>query len=88
MHPGKEFQPVKSPKPTKGELKVIELLAQRNSVKEIATILGRSFKTVDAHKYNVMRKLNVHSTRQLVWYAIQQGFIKDPRTTEKKGGNG
>ena len=40
--------------------------------------VGLSVKTVEAHKFNLMRKLDMHNTAQLVTYAIQKKFIKVP----------
>ena len=47
-------------------------------MKEIAVILGLSVKTVEAHKFNLMRKLDIHNKAQLVTYAIQKKIIKIP----------
>ncbi len=43
-----------------------------------ATILGLSVKTVDAHKFNLMRKLGIHNKAQLVMWAIQRNVVKVP----------
>ncbi|HEX2327623.1 MAG TPA: response regulator transcription factor, partial [Candidatus Angelobacter sp.] len=45
---------------TPREREILKLLAEGNSVKEIAVILGLSVKTVEAHKFNLMRKLDIH----------------------------
>ena len=55
-----------------------KLLAEGNSVKEIANNLKLSVKTVEAHKFNLMRKLDIHNKAQLVQYAIQKKIIKIP----------
>jgi DNA-binding NarL/FixJ family response regulator len=47
-------------------------------VKEIAGRLGRSVKTVEAHKFNLMRKLDIHNKAQLVTYAIQKKIVSLP----------
>jgi two-component system response regulator NreC len=44
-------------------------------VKEIAVQLHLSTKTVEAHKFNLMRKLDVHNKAQLVTYAIKHKVI-------------
>jgi DNA-binding NarL/FixJ family response regulator len=54
------------------------MLAEGNSVRQIASILGLSVKTVEAHKFNLMRKLNIHNKAQLVTYAIQKKIVKMP----------
>ena len=41
-------------------------------------LLGLSVKTVEAHKFNLMRKLDIHNKAQLVTYAIQKKIIKVP----------
>jgi DNA-binding NarL/FixJ family response regulator len=61
---------------TPRELGILKLLAEGNSVKKIAVILGVSVKTVDSHKFNLMRKVDIHNTPQLVAYAVQKNIIK------------
>jgi two-component system response regulator NreC len=63
---------------TTREKEVLKLLAEGNSVKEIASNLKLSVKTVEAHKFNLMRKLDIHNKAQLVQYAIQKKIIKIP----------
>jgi len=60
---------------TKRETQVLKLLAESNTVKEVATILGLSHKTVDAHKTNLMRKIGVNNRVGLVIYAIRKKVI-------------
>jgi two-component system response regulator NreC len=57
------------------EREVLKLLAEGLSVKEIATRLNLSVKTVDVHKYNLMRKIDVHDRAELIKYAIQKKLI-------------
>jgi two-component system, NarL family, response regulator NreC len=61
---------------TPREKEVLKLLAEGNSVKEIACTLNLSVKTVEAHKFNLMRKLDIHNKAQLVRYAVQKKIIK------------
>ncbi len=63
---------------TPREREVVKMIAEGNSVKEIAAVLGLSIKTVEAHKFNLMRKLNIHNKAQLVTYAIQKKIVKMP----------
>ena len=63
---------------TTREKEVLKLLAEGNSVKEIASSLTLSVKTVEAHKFNLMRKLDIHNKSHLVQYAIQKKIIKIP----------
>lgn len=63
---------------TPREKEVLKMLAEGNSVKEVATQLVLSVKTVEAHKFNLMRKLDIHNKAHLVQYAIQKKVIKLP----------
>lgn len=60
---------------TPRERETIKLLAEGLSVKEIAVHLNLSTKTVEAHKFNLMRKLDIHNKAQLVRWAIQNKVI-------------
>ncbi len=60
---------------TPREREVVRLIAQGNSVRQIAGHLGLSAKTVEAHKFNLMRKLGVHNKVQLVTYAIRKKIV-------------
>lgn len=60
---------------TAREREVLKMLAEGQSVKEIAGGLSLSVKTVEAHKFNLMRKLDIHNKAQLVQYAIQKKII-------------
>jgi two-component system, NarL family, response regulator NreC len=60
------------------EREILKLLAEGLSVKEIATRLNLSIKTVDVHKYNLMRKIDVHDRAELIKYAIQKRLIPVP----------
>ena len=61
---------------TRRELEILKFLAEGNSVKDIASTLDLSVKTVEAHKFNLMRKLDIHNKAQLVQYAIQKKIIR------------
>jgi DNA-binding NarL/FixJ family response regulator len=63
---------------TRRELEVLKMIAEGKSVREIAHQLGLSIKTVDTHKFNLMRKLGIHNKVQLVIYAIQNQILKLP----------
>jgi len=63
---------------TPREREVVKMLAEGNSVRQIAGILGLSMKTIEAHKFNLMRKLDIHNKAQLVMYAIQKKIVKMP----------
>jgi len=61
---------------TKREHEILKMLAEGKSVKEIASGFELSVKTVEAHKFNLMRKLNIHNKAQLVQYAIRKKIIR------------
>ena len=63
---------------TAREREVLKLLAEGKTVRAAATVLGLSSKTVDAHKFNLMRKLGIHNKAQLVMWAIQKRVVKIP----------
>ena len=63
---------------TKREREILKMLAEGKSVKEIASEFQLSVKTVEAHKFNLMRKLDIHNKAQLVQYAIQKKIIRLP----------
>ena len=63
---------------TAREREVLKLLAEGRTVRSVASILGLSLKTVDAHKFNLMRKLGIHNKAELVMWAIQKKVVKLP----------
>lgn len=63
---------------TSREREVLKLLAEGKTVRAAATVLGLSIKTVDAHKFNLMRKLGIHNKAELVMWAIQRKVVKVP----------
>jgi two-component system response regulator NreC len=63
---------------TRRELEILKFLAEGNSVKEVACTLNLSVKTIEAHKFNLMRKLDIHNKAHLVQYAIQKKIIRLP----------
>jgi DNA-binding NarL/FixJ family response regulator len=60
------------------EREVLKLLAEGLSVKEVARSLDRSVKTIEAHKYNLMSKLDVHDRAGLVKCAIANRLVRVP----------
>ncbi len=63
---------------TAREREVLKLLAEGKTVRAAAAVLGLSSKTVDAHKFNLMRKLGIHNKAELVMWAIQRKVVKVP----------
>jgi two-component system, NarL family, response regulator NreC len=60
---------------TTREREVLIYIAEGNTNREIAEKLVISPKTVDRHRENIMRKLNMHNRVELVKYAIEKGLI-------------
>jgi DNA-binding NarL/FixJ family response regulator len=60
------------------EREVLKLLAEGKTVRAAAMTLGVSSKTVDAHKFNLMRKLGVHNKAQLLIWAIRTRIVEIP----------
>jgi DNA-binding NarL/FixJ family response regulator len=61
---------------TKREEEVVRLLAEGLSSREIAERLHLGIRTVDTHRAHIMEKIGVHSTVELVTYAIRQGIVR------------
>ena len=51
-----------------------QLIAEEQTTKEIAVRLRLGVKTVESHRINLMRKLDIHETATLVRYAIRRGL--------------
>jgi len=60
---------------TPREKEVIKLIADGKSSKEIGDLLFISVRTVERHRANIMDKLKIRKTADLVKYAIQKGYI-------------
>jgi two-component system, NarL family, response regulator NreC len=60
---------------TEREKEVIQLLAEGKSNKEVAGILDVSVHTVETHRMHLMQKLNLHSTAEIVLYAVRKKII-------------
>ena len=61
---------------TSREREVLQLLAEGQANKEVATARGISTKTAETHRARIMAKLNVHSMSELVRYAIRNSIIQ------------
>jgi DNA-binding NarL/FixJ family response regulator len=59
------------------EMEVLQLIAEGQPNKQVATELGVSFKTVDKHRQHLMSKLNIHDVAGLTRYAIAEGIIEN-----------
>lgn len=60
---------------TDREKEVLHLLAEGRSNKEVATLLDLGLSTVETHRANLMQKLNLHNTAEIVLYAVRKGII-------------
>jgi two-component system response regulator NreC len=60
---------------TTREREILQLLAEGKSNKEVAGILNLSLYTVETHRSNIFQKLNLHSTADLILYAVRKGVI-------------
>jgi two-component system response regulator NreC len=60
---------------TDREKEVLHLLAEGRSNKEVATLLDLGLSTVETHRANLMQKLNLHNTAEVVLYAVRKRII-------------
>jgi DNA-binding NarL/FixJ family response regulator len=60
---------------TSREREVLQMIAESKTNKEIAVALNLSVYTVEAHRGKIMEKLNLHSTSELVRFAVRHGLI-------------
>jgi DNA-binding NarL/FixJ family response regulator len=61
---------------TSREREIVQLLAEGNTCRQVAEALGLSIKTADTHRSKIMRKLNIHSIRDLVLFAIRNNIVQ------------
>ncbi len=59
---------------TSREQEVVRLLSEGKTVRQVALDLSLSMKTIEAHKLNLMRKLDIHNRASLVEYAVRSGL--------------
>jgi DNA-binding NarL/FixJ family response regulator len=60
---------------TEREKEVLHLLAEGRSNKEVATLLNIGVSTIETHRANLMQKLNLHNTAEIVLYAVRKRLI-------------
>jgi DNA-binding NarL/FixJ family response regulator len=63
---------------TPRELEILQLIVEGKSNKEIAAQLDLSVNTVAVHRANIMDRLGIHKTAELVVYAIRNGLVNLP----------
>jgi len=72
-HPEQAGDPVASLTPRQRE--ILQLLAEGCSAKQVAATLGISARTVEFHKYQMMNRLELQSSAELVGFAIKHGIV-------------
>jgi DNA-binding NarL/FixJ family response regulator len=60
---------------TDREKQVLQLLAEGRTNKEVATILEVGVSTVETHRANLMQKLGLHNTAEIVLYAVRKSLV-------------
>jgi DNA-binding NarL/FixJ family response regulator len=60
---------------TDRERQILQLLAEGRSNKEVAVLLDVGLSTIETHRANLMQKLNLHNTAEIVLYAVRKGII-------------
>ncbi len=60
---------------TARQREVLQLVAEGRTMKEIASTLNVSTRTVESHKYDLMKKLGLQTTAELIQYAIKRGIV-------------
>ncbi|MEO8658803.1 MAG: response regulator transcription factor [Bryobacteraceae bacterium] len=60
---------------TTREREILQLLAEGKNNKEVAGLLNLSLYTVETHRSNIFQKLNLHSSAELILYAVRKGVI-------------
>jgi DNA-binding NarL/FixJ family response regulator len=70
----REGEPALTPR----ERQILQLIAEAKSTREIAALLDLSVNTVAVHRANIMERLGVHKTAELVLYAVRSGIAQIP----------
>ncbi|CAM3767028.1 response regulator transcription factor [Ectopseudomonas alcaliphila] len=60
---------------TQRQLEILRLITRGESTRSIANGLGLSVKTVEAHRAQIMKRLQIHDVPSLVLYAVREGII-------------
>lgn len=67
---------------TAREKEVVQLVAEGHCTKDVARKLALSLKTAETHRSNILRKLHVHSTAELILYAVRNQIVHIERAPE------
>jgi DNA-binding NarL/FixJ family response regulator len=70
--------------PTPREQEVLEMICEAYPTKQIAHILGISFKTVTIHRHRLLKKAGAHESISLFRWAIQNGYVSTGLTPKHK----
>jgi DNA-binding NarL/FixJ family response regulator len=62
---------------TSRQREVLQLIAEGRSSKEVANLLGTSVKTANFHRYQLKKKLGVHSIAELAAFAVRRGLVSE-----------
>jgi|SRR5207249_3651682 len=60
---------------TEREKEVLQLIAEGKTNKEVAGLLNLSPQTIESHRANLMQKLSLHSTADIILYAVRKRII-------------
>jgi len=73
----KHYEPSENMKLSNSETEIVKLISNGKTTKEIAEIKQLSFHTINTHRKNIFKKLNINNSSELVKYAINSGIIND-----------
>ena len=74
-----DFQKIHEDALTTRERQILKLVADGETNREIAELLSISKRTVEHHRANILKKLNIKNTADLIKYAIENGYVSSPR---------
>ena len=60
---------------TSREREILQMLGEGKSNKAVATKLNLSLHTIETHRGNILEKLNLHSTAEMILYAVRKGIV-------------
>ncbi len=66
--------PLSSSSLTQREREIVQQIAEGKNTKEIAASFGTSVKTIEVHRHNIMKKLDLYSIAELTKYAVREGL--------------
>jgi DNA-binding NarL/FixJ family response regulator len=73
---------------TPPQCEIVQLVAEGKRTREIAFLVGLSMKTVEAHRAQLMARLNLHNVPALVRYAMRMGLIPPEFNPSQDAGRG